>query len=50
MKYWHGASGKTRQLQKSSPTVVKEVAACAESVGRTESSSCLFGCTRQLLQ
>lgn len=46
MKYWHEASGKTRQLQKSSPTMVKEVVACAEGVRRTESPSGLFGRTK----
>lgn len=50
MKYWYEASGKTSQLQKSSPTTVKEAAACAESIRRMESSSCLLGSSRQLLQ
>lgn len=50
MKYWHEASGKTSQLQKISPTTVKEVAACAETIGRMESSSSLLGSSRQLLQ
>jgi len=50
MKYWCEASGKTRQLQKTSSMKVKEVVACAESISRTESSRSLFWNTRQLPQ